>query len=400
MFYRIASDIYLFGGTFKSFLGVKCGEVQFYWPRGQCTLVASPQRGVAMAQSGPLSLPGPEGFRVDLLSCSPALLDLTWDQLRTLFFVHETGTALAAAKVLGREQSSVQKQLDILNRNFQALTGELLVVKQGRGRDFLFTPTGLEVVERARTTFADWLQGIAESRRRLGSTLTVGTTEFTLGFLGRVWERVAPHLLEREIELKVVHIRTRDFWQRLDSNQVDLLCGGLAAEVTAEPIAPDYDFLEWHRENLVLLTNLPVRELSAKTVSVDRLRTLPLVIPSRGVITDFVERWYGQDFRSQLQIAAEIDDVYYGLALLRSRMTYGCMLCSRSIGQAAVDGRLPSSEEFRLVDFAEDFDPMLQLISGVFARKGERETYDASHPLNILWEGFRAEAASGRPVSL
>ncbi|MFF3551936.1 LysR family transcriptional regulator [Streptomyces tsukubensis] len=350
--------------------------------------------------SGPLRVPGPEGFRADLISCSPDLLDLTWDQLRTLIIVRESRTALAAAKVLGREQSSVQKQLDILNRNFQALTGELLVVKQGRGRDFLFTPTGLEVVERAKATFADWLQGIADSRRRLGSTLTVGTTEFTLGFLGRVWEQVAPQLLEREVELKVVHVRTRDFWQRLDSNQVDLLCGGLAADAAAERVTSEYDFLEWHREGLALLTNLPVRELATKTVGFERLRSLPLVVPSRGVITDFVERWYGPDFRSRLRIAAEIDDIYYGLALLRSGMTYGCMLCARSLGEAAVDGRLPTSDDFRLIDFADDFDPMLQLVSGVFARKGERETYDASHPLNILWEAFRDEAASGRPLPL
>ncbi|SCE32720.1 DNA-binding transcriptional regulator, LysR family [Streptomyces sp. DvalAA-14] len=349
---------------------------------------------------GPLKVPGPEGFRADLLSSSTDLLDLTWDQLRTLIVVREAGTALAAARVLGREQSSVQKQLDILNRNFQALTGELLVVKQGRGKNFLFTPTGLEVVERARATFADWLQGIADSRRRLGSTLTVGTTEFTLGFLGRVWERVAPQLLEREVELKVVHVRTRDFWNRLDSNQVDLLCGGLAAEAAAQQVVSDYDFLEWHREGLALLTNLPVRELATKSVGVDRLRSLPLVIPSHGVITDFIERWYGPDFRSQLKIAAEIDDIYYGLALLRSRMTYGCMLCARSIGEAAVEGRLPTSKDFRLIDFADDFTPMLRLISGVFARKGERETYDASHPLNILWDAFRDEAASGRPLPL
>ncbi|MFE3738924.1 LysR family transcriptional regulator [Streptomyces sp. NPDC059134] len=353
-----------------------------------------------MVPSEPLKVPGPEGFRADLMSCPPDLLDLTWDQLRTLIVVSDAGTALAAAKLLGREQSSVQKQLDILNRNFQVLTGELLVVKQGRGKDFLFTPTGQEVVERARATFADWLQGIASSRRRLGSTLTVGTTEFTLGFLGRVWERVAPQLMEREVELKVVHVRTRDFWNRLDSNQVDLLCGGLAAAAADERVAPDYDFQEWHREGLALLTNLPVRELAARTISVERLRTLPLVIPSHGVITDFVERWYGPDFRSRLKIAAEIDDIYYGLALLRSRMTYGCMVCARSIGEAAVDGRLPTSEEFRLIDFADDFSPTLQLISGVFARKGEREMYDGSHPLNVLWDAFRDEAASGRPLPL
>ncbi|AKL71037.1 LysR family transcriptional regulator [Streptomyces sp. Mg1] len=350
--------------------------------------------------SGPLKVPGPEGFRGDLLACSPDLLDLTWDQMRTLVVVHEEGTALAAARLLGREQSSVQKQLDILNRNFQALTGELVVVKQGRGRDLLFTPTGLEVVDRIRSTFSDWLQGIANSRRRLGSTLTVGTTEFTLPFLARVWERVEPELMAREVELKVVHVRTRDFRQRLDSNQVDLLCGGLAATVGDGLLAPEYDFLEWHREGLALLTNLSVRELPARQVGVERLRNLPLVIPSRGVIADFVERWYGTDFRTHLQVVAEIDDIYYGLALLRSEMTRGCMLCARSIGEAAVAGRLPGGEGFRLVEFADDFAPMLQLVSGVFARKGERDTYDASHPLNVLWEAFRDEAASGRPLPL
>lgn len=352
------------------------------------------------SKTEPLKVPGPEWFQTDLLACPPEFLDVTWDQMRTLIVVHQTGSALAAARALGREQSSVQKQLDLLNRNFQTLTGELLVMRQGRGKDFLFTPTGSEVVGRARATLADWLQGIADSRRRLGTTLTIGTTEFTLGFLGRVWERVAPQLMEREVELKVVHVRTKDFWRWLDSNQVDLLCGGLAAPASSERVAPDYDFIEWHREGLVLLTNLSVRELAIRQVGVERLRTLPLVIPSRGVINDFVVRWYGPDFRSQLQIAAEIDDIYYGLALLRSHVTYGCMLCARSIGQAAVEGRLPNSDDFRLIDFANDFDPMLQLVSGVFARKGERETYEPSHPLNVLWEAFRQEAASGKPVPL
>ncbi|WP_406054138.1 hypothetical protein OG462_42090 [Streptomyces sp. NBC_01077] len=93
-------------------------------------------------------------------------------------------------------------------------------------------------------------------------------------------------------------------WKRLDSSQADLPGGGLAAEAAAGQVAPGYDFLEGHREGLALLTNLPVREIAAKAVGVERLRTLPLVIPS-GVITGFVERWYGPDFRSQIQTAAE-----------------------------------------------------------------------------------------------
>ncbi len=95
-----------------------------------------------------------------LLDGPSGLLDMTFDQLRTLLVVHETGSALRAARVLGREQSSVQKQLDILNRNSQSLCGEVLTVRQGRGRDFLFTPTGEATVELARMTFDKWLESI------------------------------------------------------------------------------------------------------------------------------------------------------------------------------------------------------------------------------------------------
>ncbi|MFD0536468.1 LysR family transcriptional regulator [Actinomadura luteofluorescens] len=106
-----------------------------------------------------MSLPVPPTLD-SLLECPPGLLDMTFDQLRTLLVVHETGSALRAARVLGREQSSVQKQLDTLNRNSQVLCGEVLTVRQGRGKDYLFTPTGETTVELARTTFGKWLESI------------------------------------------------------------------------------------------------------------------------------------------------------------------------------------------------------------------------------------------------
>ena len=106
--------------------------------------------------------------RSGLLESPLALMDTTMDQLRTLVVVHETGTALGAARALGREQASVQKQLDTMNRNFSELCGEPLVLKQGRGKDVLFTGTGAALVELARGTLDDWLDGIHDSRRRLG----------------------------------------------------------------------------------------------------------------------------------------------------------------------------------------------------------------------------------------
>jgi DNA-binding transcriptional LysR family regulator len=330
----------------------------------------------------------------ELLRCDASLLELTFDQLRTLLVVRQTGAALRAAQQLGREQSSVQKQLDTLNRHFQRLCGELLVVKQGRGKDLLFTPTGRAVTALAERLFADWTAGIQDCRRRLGRTLTVGTTEFTLGYLGRIWPKVRDQLREREVELKVVHVRTRQFWEQLDSKEVDLLCGGLAAPAGEVEIAPGYDVIQWHRDTLTLLTNLDRRALPVARVGMQRLRALPLVIPAAGIIVDFLRHWYGAAYRDQLTIAAEIDDIYYGLGLLRSHLVDGCMLVTRSIGQRVLQGSLPGGSDFRVVELDDDFHPPLELVSGVFARKGERQQYALSHPLNILWHAFAAEAAS------
>ncbi len=334
-----------------------------------------------------------------LLACPDALLDVTFDQLRSLLIVHETRSALAAARALGREQSSVQKQLDTLNRSFQMMCGELLVIKQGRGQPYLFTPTGTAVVERARTLLTGWQTEVGDARRRIGQTLAVGTTEFTLNFLGRVWERVAEEFQSRETELKVLHVRTKDSLTRLDAKDVDLFCGGFAAAMGASHTHDAYEFLEWHREGLTLLTNLPKRELPVPAVGVDRLPSVPLVIPTGGVIVDFLRHWYGSSFHNRLTIAATIDDIYYGLALLRSQMTSGCMIVSQTIGKAVLEGRLPSSPSLRLVSLADDFDPMLELVTGVFARKGERHQFAPDHPLNLLWEAFAAEIANERPAS-
>jgi DNA-binding transcriptional LysR family regulator len=336
-----------------------------------------------------------------LLACPPMLLELTFDQLRTLAVVQEADSANSAARLLGREQSSVQKQIDTLNRGFQRMCGELLAVKQGRGKPFRFTPTGAAVVDQARTMLVDWQSRVNDARRRIGKTVAIGTTEFTLPFVGRVWQRVCDEFAAREIELNVQHVRTKDSFARLDAREIDLLCGGFATTTDVDELPGDYEFLQWRRDGLVLLTNLPRRELPVSAVGVDRLPAVPLIVPSTGgVIADFLRRWYGSDFRNQLTIVATIDDIYYGLALMRSKLAYGCMLTSVSIAQAAVDGYLPGGPDLRIVNLGSDFDPMMELVTGTFARIGERNAFDEAHPLNLLWRAFAAELRSGAPDSL
>jgi DNA-binding transcriptional LysR family regulator len=329
------------------------------------------------------------------------LLDLTLDQLRTLLAIHQAGSPLQAARLLGREHSSVRKQLDTLNRAFQQLCGEVLAVKQGRGRDYLFTPTGEAAIAIAQRALADWLAGITDRRRRLGATVTVATTEFTIDFLSQVWPTVADEFARRGVELNIVHVRTRDFWSQLDAKNVDLVCGSIAAPTNSAPVTDDYDVIEWQRENLALVTNLSTRELPPAPVSQGQFPNIPLLAPTAGLIADFLARWYGADYRDRLRLIANIDNIYYGLALLRSRLVHGAMLTTQAAGQAATEGRLPSGEGLRMVPLTDDYRPALQIMAGVFARKDERENYHAEHPLNLLWNAFeeRAGSASHADVS-
>jgi DNA-binding transcriptional LysR family regulator len=315
------------------------------------------------------------------------LQDMTLGQLRILLVVHQEGSALRAARRLGRDQSSVQKTLDTLNSIAQRLIGESLVLRQGRGQDFLFTPTGEQFVRLAEATFRTWLTGTQSARRHLGRTVTIGTTEFTILFLGEVWQHLRDEFEHREVELNVVHVRTRDFWEKLESRQIDLVCGSFSAERGKLPTL-DFDFIEWHREGVALLTNLSERELRDKPITRDKLATVPLLAPSAGLLAGFLRGWYGPDYRDQLAVIAEIDTLYYGLNLLDAQLLHGCLLTTSRVAAAAVEGRLAGGHGLRMVELADDFTPALEVVTGVFGRRNEREHYASNHPLNLLWNEF------------
>ncbi len=323
----------------------------------------------------------------------PALLDTTLDQLRTLVTVHEVGTALGAARVLGREQSSVQKQLDTLNRNFRELCGEPLVLKQGRGKNVHFTGAGTVVVEMARSTLATWLNGIQECRRRLGGTLSVGTTRFTLGYLVNAAERVSGEFEQRGVDLRIGHLRTADLLAGLRAREMDLVCGSVVTAPDGEADLADLEVMEWRRSGLSVLTNLPVSVLPGPSIATSELPALPLVVPAGGLITTFVRRWFGSGYRSALNIAAEIDTITYGFELLASRLRHGCMLVTAGVGEAAGDGRLPEAQGLRAVELVDDTGPGLEVLVGAFTRRGDRADYPPEHPLNLLWSALAAEHA-------
>ena len=329
-----------------------------------------------------------------------ALMDTTMDQLRTLVVVHDTGTALGAARALGREQASVQKQLDTMNRNFSELCGEPLVLKQGRGKAVLFTGTGAALVELARGTLGDWLDGIHDSRRRLGRSLMVGTTRLTLGYLASAREQVAGEFRERGIDLRVGHVRTRDVLAKLRAKEIDLVCGSVVTQPvdtqrdsgreTARELDA-FDVMEWRRSAVSLVTNLPVGELPGPAVERGELATLPLVVSAGGVMAGVLHTWFGAGYRDTLRIAAEIDNVNYGFELLRSGVVRGCMLVTEGVAGAAADPQAAYARGLRAVGLVNDTGPKLEVLLGAFTRRGERAGYTADHPLNLLWNALEAE---------
>ncbi|HET9117046.1 MAG TPA: hypothetical protein VFN75_03045 [Pseudonocardiaceae bacterium] len=111
-----------------------------------------------------------------------------------------------------------------------------------------------------------------------------------------------------------------------------------------DPALADYDVIEWHREDLALITNLPMRELPLAAVGQDRLPEIPLLAPPAGLIAEFLRRWYGPNFITRLRVIAEVDSIYYGLALLRSQLVHGALICTRAAAKAAVEGRLPLAQ--------------------------------------------------------
>jgi hypothetical protein len=64
-----------------------------------------------VAASGPIHL-YPTDPLAALLDAAADLLDLTFDQLRTVAVVHQTGSELSAARTLGREQELLSIPVD------------------------------------------------------------------------------------------------------------------------------------------------------------------------------------------------------------------------------------------------------------------------------------------------
>jgi DNA-binding transcriptional LysR family regulator len=316
---------------------------------------------------------------------------LSFDQLRTLVFVHRYGSARKAALELEREQGSVQGQLKTLNSHFEKLCGRPLVQKgRQRGDDVIFTQTGQNVVQWAEVLLSQWNSQIDHERATVGDKLRVATTAFTLPILARLWQ---PFLLRVRQRVQPVfdQVRTSEFLDCLDKREFDLALAGVPS-LNGKPGVPNgVAFEPWSRDSLCVLTNLPADELPGTDVSWSSLANHHLILPAAGVIRDAADILARAE-HGKVQPSATISDVYYGINLLRYGLVRACMLATGSVGQWAqatppTHPDEPKPCELRTLNLTLSAGTV-EVVPGLFGRAGDRKRLGADHPIQVFWDTF------------
>jgi len=327
------------------------------------------------------------------------LLSLTLDQLRTLAIAFDRGSPLEAAKVIRRQQASVQSQLDTLNKYFTEMCGDKLCGPTRRGEAWAFSNTGAFAADLAKKTLSEVLYAVRRQRQRVCKDIAVAVTTFTQPIVWRTWNLVRERLPKIKHPI-THHIRTREVAQKLSSNEFDLILAPQIIEAGKMPSFDDWIFTPGITERLTALTYADnealVRQAEPGTANVDRLFTEePLIVPREGLVLDLLDRAVPQ-WRRRSKTSVQIDDARYGINLLRSGITRGTMFVFSTVGEAAVKGQLiaqydaiPVELEVRLQQLALDgvFD-RFRIVTGLFVRKSRLSECNADHPLKLFCSSF------------
>lgn len=340
---------------------------------------------------------GQEDYLAALRDLDGDLLHLTLDQLRTLVLVHVSGSTRAAALCLGREQSSVSKQIENLNKSFTKLCGEYLTRQEKRGEKYSFTRTGEAVVDLSKQLLAEWSADIEQLRRATGRRLIVATTTFTLPIVAPIVQELRQQV-SGPTDLQVKQIHTKDFWNALYDRSVDLVIGGVVLAKGQSPDElsavqgfehfQDIEYIEWDRDDFCLITNLSTDDYPGSTITKTDLADQLVILPDAGITVEVVKNWYGHNYRDELKkLAPTILDIHYGADQLTLGIVRGFMVSTALLAdQVSINGK----RLLRVVQPGGGLAPY-QVYTGLFGRKGERAAYmdaDPPHPLALFWSIF------------
>ena len=314
------------------------------------------------------------------------LLPITIDQLSTFASVCDKRSPRQAALSIRRDQSSVEKQLQTMERNFEGLIDEKLIRKPDkRGGQTDLTRSGARV----RQLATEILLAVSEAARDLRKlqrtyTIRIGLTAFMIPIITGIERQVSKRFELASVSLahELRHVRTDNIQATLrEDKRLDFCLGDLISESgEPAPVSEDIDFAEWQREEFVLLSNY---KLGGPALKLDDLtdRRIPLILPTFGVIRRFVD--VSVERPEALNIAQSCNDYHFGFDLLRQSMQDYCMICTPRVANHAK--QVPGWKPLHVYKLNGN---KRELSVGLFRRKGECDNFVPSHPLRMFWDVF------------
>ena len=318
------------------------------------------------------------------------LLATTFDQLRTFSTVCRMANIRTAARALGRDHSSVRKQLDTLEERFhEVANGRLLVHATTRGGALHVTDAGRRVQAFADRTLAaleDAWQELHKNRRdrplRFGVS---GFRSYVGGFLNETHAAMASEFERRGLAFarEVVPITAPGDPVLLDRDDLDFVFSSSMCRKDERPsFDPALEFTEWSRDELVILANIDVGKGPLNIRQILE-RRIPMVAPHRGVIFDLILAELAEGERDRLQIAEWCDDVLVAIDLLHHKLRHAALFCTKTV--ACFAKSRGGSDHLRVVPYECEWTHSF----GLLARRTDLAAWGPDHPARVLWQTTR-----------
>jgi DNA-binding transcriptional LysR family regulator len=319
------------------------------------------------------------------------LLATTFDQLRTFSTVCRLANIRTAARALGRDHSSVRKQLDTLEERFHDVAnGRLLVHATTRGGALHVTDAGRRVQAFADRTLAaldDAWHELHKSRRDRPLRFAVGGFRTYVGdFLAQTQEPVAREFERRGLAFTREVVPTTAATDRsvlVDRDDLDFAFATAMCRKNERPsFDPALDFIEWSRDELVVLANIDVGKGPLNIRQIVE-RRIPMVAPHHGVIFDLMVAELADGERERLQIAEWCDDALVAIDLLHHELRHAALFCTRTV--ACFAKSRAGSDHLRVVPYECDWTHSF----GLLARRTDLVAWGPDHPGHVLWQMTR-----------
>ena len=226
--------------------------------------------------------------------------------------IAKEGNITRAAQKLHITQPTLSRQLSELERELKT---QLFI--RGK-RSIVLTESGLLLMQRATELLklvAKTERDLLESQGELVGTITIGCVESTASKLLVQWIKSFRES-HTNVVFDIVSGTGDDLREKLDRGMIDLA-------ILLEPIETakydSYRLNAYERWGVLLPIDHKLSNLNQ--ISIDQLKTIPLVVSSRSIVQDELKRWLGVG-QEELNIVARQSLITNTLLLLKENIAY------------------------------------------------------------------------------